>query len=88
LDLINKGTVSPPNAIKIDVEGFEYEVLNGLGDYLRAVELRLIGIEVHFEILNNRGFEKAPILIEKMLTDSGFFVRWPDPSHIVAIRDR
>ena len=88
LDLINKGTVSPPNAIKIDVEGFEYEVLNGLGDYLRAVELRLIGIEVHFEILKNRGFEKAPILIEKMLNDSGFFVRWPDPSHIVAIRDR
>ncbi len=88
LDLINKGIVSPPNAIKIDVEGFEYEVLNGLGDYLKESELRLIGIEVHFEILKNRNLEKVPILIEKMLNDSGFFLRWPDPSHIVAIRVR
>jgi|SaaInlStandDraft_5_1057022.scaffolds.fasta_scaffold03954_5 FkbM family methyltransferase len=87
LDLINEGIAIEPNAIKIDVEGFEYEVLRGLGNYLNNPKLRLIGVEIHFEILKDRGIEGAPVLIENMLVESGFIVEWTDPSHIVATRN-
>ena len=76
----------PPNAIKIDVEGFEYEVLAGLGEHLESPGLRMLGIEVHFGILKERGMPRAPQQIEEMLCRSGFVVSWPDSSHILAVR--
>jgi len=85
--LISDGDALPPNAIKIDVEGFEYEVLQGLGNHLSDRSLRSMGIEVHFEILKNRGMSQAPSQIENLLTHYGFVVNWPDSSHILATRD-
>jgi FkbM family methyltransferase len=87
LDLIENKIAKAPNAIKIDVEGYEYEVIKGLGSYLSDSNLRLIGIEMHFGILKERGNETAPLLIEKILVENGFNIDWTDPSHIVAMRN-
>lgn len=85
-DLIETNQVAPPNAIKIDVEGFELEVLHGMGLTLGARSLRAVGIEVHFSLLTERGMENAPKQIEDLLLLHGFHVSWPDASHIVALR--
>lgn len=84
--LIQVGEASAPNAVKIDVEGFELEVLQGLGKELEAPALRAIGVEVHFGILRERGMADAPRQIEWLLERNGFRVRWPDSSHILATR--
>ena len=84
--LIAEGDALPPNAIKIDVEGFELEVLQGLGAHLSATALNTIGIEVHFGILKSRGMPDAPKQIESLLRRHGFVVNWPDSSHILATR--
>jgi FkbM family methyltransferase len=86
LSLISEGDALPPNAIKIDVEGFELEVLLGFGNQLTSRELRSIGIEVHFGILKSRGMADAPSQIERLLHSHGFVVDWPDSSHILATR--
>lgn len=80
------GLASPPNVVKIDVEGFEYEVITGLGTVVRDPTLRALGIEVHFRILEERGDPGAPARIERDLRDAGFAVSWADPSHILAVR--
>ena len=84
--LINDGDAPTPDAIKIDVEGYEYEVLDGLGEYLGAPSLRAIGVEVHFGILKERGMDNTPKQIEELLARHGFVVDWPDSSHILATR--
>jgi FkbM family methyltransferase len=86
--LIEARTVPQPNAIKIDVEGFELEVLQGLSAHLSDQALRAIGIEVHFGILKARGIPGAPARIEQVLERAGFDVSWPDSSHILALRAR
>lgn len=85
--LISSEDALLPNAIKIDVEGFEYEVLEGLGEHLKNPGLRVIGVEVHFGILKERGVPRAPQEIEDMLWRNGFSVSWPDSSHILAVRN-
>jgi FkbM family methyltransferase len=86
MSLIRDSDAMSPNAVKIDVEGFEYEVLQGLDAQLGALSLRSIGIEVHFGILKERGMAQAPQQIEKLLQRYGFDVSWPDSSHILATR--
>lgn len=76
----------PPNVIKIDVEGFELEVLRGLGLENGVPELHTIAVEVHFQTLMRRGLEDAPRRILQLLESAGFTVRWTDPSHLVATR--
>ena len=87
VSIINSDLAVVPNALKIDVEGFEYEVLEGLGEYTKNISLHLIGIEVHFGILKARGFAQAPKKIEQLLLTNGFSVSWPDSSHIIALRN-
>lgn len=84
--LLAGGAAALPNAIKIDVEGFELEVLEGLADALRQPPLRMIGVEVHFGILQQRGMALVPQQIESLLQRNGFTVSWPDSSHILAVR--
>lgn len=84
--LLDSSGIPPPNAIKIDVEGFEHEVLEGLGGHLADPALRLVGVEVHFGILKARGLPQVPRQIETLLSHHGFTVAWPDPSHLIALR--
>lgn len=75
-----------PACIKVDVEGFEAEVLRGLSGALTAQSLRCVFVEVHFSVLNRRGTPGAPADIQNLLAASGFLVRWVDPSHLIASR--
>ena len=76
----------PPNVIKIDVEGFELEVLTGMAQFLASPTLRSLFIEVHFSILSERGRTEAPRKIVHRFRLTGFNVKWLDPSHLVAQR--
>lgn len=84
--IVADNLASPPNIIKIDVEGFEWEVLQGMPQVLANRSLRGIGIEIHFGILSKRGLKSAPKQIEDLLRQVGFEVEWPDMSHVVAQR--
>lgn len=86
LGVIAEGLAPLPDAIKIDVEGFELEVLQGCGAVLADPALHIIGIEMHFAILSSRGLDRAPAEIEKLLRRSGFRLTWPDSSHLIATR--
>ncbi len=84
--LLEKEKLSLPNFVKIDVEGFEYDVLSGFGPHLGNHSLKALGIEVHFGLLRERGLSDAPAAMEEMLKEAGFHLSWPDPSHILAVR--
>lgn len=75
-----------PTCIKIDVEGFEKEVLDGLSATLHLPRVREVFVEVHFQILASRGLPDAPAYINRLLTRCGFHVTWVDPSHLIASR--
>jgi FkbM family methyltransferase len=75
-----------PNVIKVDVEGFEEEVIQGMGEMLLLPELRSILVEVHFAKLEQRGRLTAPSRIRKSLDAKGFRTRWVDASHLYATR--
>jgi hypothetical protein len=75
-----------PDVVKIDVEGYEYEVLKGMPQILSAAKLKCVILEVHFSILRKRGLYDAPKSIVQMLTRAGLTVRWIDPSHLLASR--
>jgi FkbM family methyltransferase len=75
-----------PNVIKIDVEGFEEEVLIGLQETLASPHVRVLLIEIHFQQLESRGQPTAPLRIEKSLKERKFDVNWVDRSHLLANR--
>jgi FkbM family methyltransferase len=75
-----------PNVIKVDVEGFEEEVLAGMGEVLESPALRSVLVEVHFSKLELRGRATAPVRIEKLLGGKGFKTTWVDASHLLASR--
>jgi FkbM family methyltransferase len=76
-----------PNVVKIDVEGFEWEVISGMQTRLRAPECRAVFCEVHFEVLERRGLRQTPAKIVKQLRSLGFAtIHWLDASHISAYK--
>lgn len=75
-----------PNLLKIDVEGFEEEVLKGMEGLLALPELRAVFLEVHFRELEQRGRAMAPVRIENLLRSKGLVPKWVDLSHIAATR--
>ncbi len=83
---VTREKLRAPNLIKIDVEGFEPEVLDGFGAMLSEATLRAVFLEVHFTILDARGKRQAPAQIAKLLRSKGFHIRWTDASHLVATR--
>lgn len=75
-----------PNCIKIDVEGFESDVLSGMGAVLKTPQLRALFVEMHFEHSARRGLVDAPNVVVNILKQYGFSIKWVDPSHIAAER--
>ena len=84
--IFSRGLAAAPAIIKIDTEGFELDVLNGMQEILNRATLRAIFIEVHFGILAERGLSAAPGRIERRLSEKGFRNRWLDLSHLAACR--
>ncbi len=76
----------PPTVIKIDVEGFELEVVRGLRNTLASPTLRSVLIEVHFAILSDRGIGSAPAQLVGLLQGAGLTVSWVDASHLIGTR--
>jgi FkbM family methyltransferase len=84
--LLESPDIPAPNVLKIDVEGHEIEVLEGLGRALNDPGLRHIFVEVHFGLLEKRGRMDGPSMIEAMLLSQNYRVHWIDPSHLHAFR--
>jgi FkbM family methyltransferase len=85
-ELIGEQSLPIPTVIKIDVEGYELEVLRGFGEILKRQELRAVFVEVHFSRLHSRGLEQAADEICQLLAAAGLTVRWLDLSHLCALR--
>lgn len=75
-----------PTVVKIDVEGFEEDVIRGMRTVLASPICRAVFIEVHFALLEARGTPDAPSRIVAELKGHGFRTRWVDPSHLMAWR--
>jgi FkbM family methyltransferase len=84
--IISAGSSPAPNVVKVDVEGFEEEVLSGMSAVLAREECRAAFVEVHFGILDARGRRHAPAAIERMLQGLGFVTNWLDSSHLKAAK--
>ena len=85
IDLIAE-KVGVPAAIKIDVEGYEWHVLEGSRKTLESTDLRHVFVEVHFALLEQRGLANASADISSALASAGFEVKFTDFSHIHAFR--
>jgi FkbM family methyltransferase len=83
-DSILEEGIPKPDVIKIDVEGFEGDVLNGLPNVLEGT--RCLVIEVHFAAMSRRGIPNEPVRILDVLRNKGFTIRWIDTSHLLATR--
>ncbi|MEB3310869.1 MAG: FkbM family methyltransferase [Snowella sp.] len=85
-DTLAKQLNQYPNFIKIDVEGFEVEVLKGMREVLSSEKLHSIFIEVHFRLLKEAGNPYGSQTIIKILKDYNFKVKWIDFSHVMGIK--
>ena len=84
--LVVRDGLPAPTFVKIDVEGFEEEVIRGLQKGLSGSRCRAVFCEIHFSILDARGERQAPARIEALLREWGFETRWVDASHLAAER--
>jgi len=75
-----------PAVIKIDVEGFEGEVFDGMTSALDLSSLRAVCVEVHFRALTERGKPHEPTWLVRLAGTHNFTVKWTDISHFVAQR--
>jgi FkbM family methyltransferase len=72
-DFVRQLEVRPPNAIKIDVEGAEYAVCEGLSGLMAATPPRLIFLEVHPGPLSY--FGRSVEDLRTLLTGYGYQIR-------------
>lgn len=88
-DIVSKENIMVPGVVKIDVEGFEFNVLQGLGNILLSPECSGIICEVHFSILEANGKADEPEKIINFLKDRDFVnVKWLDHSHFFASKNK
>ena len=68
--LVHDLGMNPPNVVKIDVEGAEFNVLRGMGELLRAGSFRMLIVEVHPEVLPLFGTSASTV--EQLIRSSQF----------------
>lgn len=71
-DLLGDGQVEVPNVVKIDTEGFELDVINGMMGGVASSQLRTLCIEIHFGLLAEREQPNAPSEIGRLLEAADF----------------
>lgn len=79
-------TAGVPDAIKIDVEGYEWHVIRGGAATMANLALRHVFVEVHFGLLEQRGLATAADDIRRELAAAGIVVKFTDFSHLHAFR--
>ena len=72
-DIISSKKIEKVDVLKIDVDGFEYEVLTGCKESFKEKKICSIICEVHFEHLRKKGLSIGDI--NKILKDSGFVTK-------------
>lgn len=77
-----------PNVLKIDVEGFELEVIKGMKETLKNKDVRVIAMEIHFNAMEDMGIKNGPKSISEILKENSFKIKWIDHSHLLAIRGK
>ncbi len=85
-ELVASKAVPVPNVVKIDVEGFEVEVIRGMRAVLKDPALKKMFVEVHFLEMSKRGLTNGPTEIVDIISKAGLTVKWTDPSHFIASR--
>jgi FkbM family methyltransferase len=71
-DLLEQESLPPPSVIKIDVEGAELKVIEGMDTTLKDDHLRLLYCEVHPYLMQKMGDEEESIFAK--LNQAGFEV--------------
>jgi len=85
--LIERDHLKIPGVIKIDVEGFEEQVLIGGKKTIGDQSCRAIMIEMHFSIFAQQKDNDRPNRIAEILKQAGFTKQdWIDPSHLFATK--
>lgn len=85
--LINRDNLKIPGVMKIDVEGFEEQVLLGGLHTIANVHCQAIMIEMHFSIYATEGDNTRAGRIETLLQTAGFKnLTWVDASHLLATK--
>jgi FkbM family methyltransferase len=72
IDLIESKNLPTPNVVKMDVEGFELEVLEGMGNIISEVDQFFI--EFHYPSMQKYGSEPESII--KILKQNGFNIEF------------
>lgn len=76
-DLVEAGEIPAPTVVKIDVEGAESLVIEGLSETLAREDCRLVYCEVHRESEHRRSpadYGSSPTGVERSLAELGFAV--------------
>ena len=85
-DIIKNQDLEVPRIVKIDVEGHELKVLEGMSNTLKNQKLEKILLEIHHEALEDIGIKDGAKSAQNILQLNGFVCKWLDPSHILASR--
>ncbi|SUS07992.1 conserved hypothetical protein [uncultured Defluviicoccus sp.] len=85
--LVREHSISQPTFSKIDVEGFEARVIEGMIDEIKNPHFEAILCEVHFSLLEKSGQHDIPRWIVSTLIECGLInIVWMDSSHLLATR--
>jgi FkbM family methyltransferase len=85
--LLSKEGMKQPAFLKIDVEGHEWSVIQGMKSVISSPNCRCVLIEVHFSLLEQNGQKNAPMHIAETLSACGLTrQQWIGRSHLLAER--